>query len=847
VQGRWIAPLLLFAACKSDPPDIARPLPLDERLGAGQARAGLITRSEELLTGPTAKGRIGDYKLYNSKIAVVIGRPGFARGYQPYGGVIVDADRVRDPGEPGQSSFGEVISSFDLSVMRADRIDVESDGRDGGPAVIVLRGDLGMYPVLKVIVSTFITVVDKPIEAELRYILEPDADHIRIEHSLRNTSDEDLELALPLATMVFGDGAQSFSPGFGFAKPEPGASTEYYGAISPSVGYLFGMADVPISYVIVSSGHVYASFGDSLVLRAREKKTFANLVVVGPGDLSELQALWRSATGQAAAPVIRGRVTSEDGTPIAAARVHAVVAEPRDAEREYESMTRTTADGSFSLALPAGEHVLTVATDAQLVSAPKRVSLSEGGLEGVELRVPAAGRLRYRLTDMQSRPLPAKVTIVAGDASVLPERYGELDRPQGTLRIENGIRGEGTIDLPAGTFRVFASRGSEYEMVEHTVTIEAGKEASFEASLSRSVDTTGWISTDTHIHAQLSPDSPDLYPFKVSSLVVEGLEMPISTEHEAIGDFNPAIRALGLEPWIRGVIGTEVTTSGYGHFNAYPLVPDPEKPGNGRIDWVDKAPSETFALVRTNPGAPFLQVNHPRNTGDDGYFTVMGFDRTNFSSSKPDRFSTAFDGIEVANGCNAGRIEEREMLDWFSFLNKGQRKVALGSTDNHRAGRGGLGYPKSFVRMGTDDPTTASLEEMKAAFFAGKVTVSCGPFIELRSGASEIGDTIGLEGDLLRLDLRASAPSWMDLDQLEIIVNGEVKKIVALPESTSSERFRGTVTASTTPGADAWVILRARGDRRHGVWAFGAPAWAFTNPIFVDGDGDGRWAQADRN
>jgi hypothetical protein len=44
-----------------------------------------------------------------------------------------------------------------------------------------------------------------------------------------------------------------------------------------------------------------------------------------------------------------------------------------------------------------------------------------------------------------------------------------------------------------------------------------------------------------------------------------------------------------------------------------------------------------------------------------------------------------------------------------------------------------------------------------------------------------------------------------------------------------------------TEGADAWIALTARGDASHGVWARGRPSFGLTNPIFVDGDGDGAW------
>lgn len=846
ITGIWaLVALALATGCKDE--DEVRPaagaLPLDVPLAAGQTRAGVITQPGELLTGVTAKGRLGDFKLYNSRIAVIIGRAGFARGYQQYGGTIVDADRVRAPGEQGHSTFGEIVTAFDLSIVSPDSIEVVADGRDGGASIVRVRGRLADFPLLKTLLSEIVTREEKPVGIDVDYIMEPDADALKIAFTLHNAGDLDAEIALPLVGFLFGDGAQPFVPGFGFASPEPGARTEYYAAVSPDVSYLYGRDDTRISFILSISGLVLGSLGDSFTLRAREKKTVVHHLVIGDGDLSASQALWRKTTGREGVPRISGRVLDAAGAPVAGARVHLVQAQPANPVRDYTTLTRTAADGTFVLEAAAGDYALTVATDAQVLSEPQPLTLGPGGLPALDVRLPGAGTLTYRVTGPGGGLLPAKLTLVSegGARGLLPDRYGEALRPSGTLRAEYGVNGQGSVELPAGTYRVYVSRGSEYEMAEQQVTVESGREARVEASLERTVSTPGWMSTDTHVHAQLSPDSPDLYPFKVSTMVVEGLELPISTEHEAIGDFNPAIRELGLEAWIKGIIGSEVTTFVYGHFNAFPLAQDFDKPGNGRIDWIDKKPGQTFAAIRENAAAPFLQVNHPRSDSIGGYFTAMGLDRDTLQASRADQWSNDFDGIEVANGCGVQGIESSELLDWFSFLNKGQRKVALGSTDNHKAGRGGMGYPKTFVRMPTDDPRAASEADFRRAMFEGRAIVTCGPFLELKLGTAEIGDTVEVTGDLIRLDARAAAPSWMDLDQLEVIVDGALVKTVPITTSGPGDRFAGTITASITPGQDGWVILRARGDRRHGIWAGRELSWAFTNPIFLDGDRDGEW------
>ena len=74
--------VLALSTCGDDAP--LPPLPLDAPLGQGQARAGKVTRTSELIGGPSAYGRVGQvWKLYNAKVRFLVQDVGVATSRAP--------------------------------------------------------------------------------------------------------------------------------------------------------------------------------------------------------------------------------------------------------------------------------------------------------------------------------------------------------------------------------------------------------------------------------------------------------------------------------------------------------------------------------------------------------------------------------------------------------------------------------------------------------------------------------------------------------------------------------------------------------------------------------------------
>src|SRR5688572_24504076 len=294
------------------------PIPLDEALAPGETRAGLITKETELIGGVTARAKIGDYKIYNDRVAFAIGKAGLSRGYHPYGGQILDADLIHDG--PGRSSFGEIISAFDLSVLRVDTVEVINDGKNGEASIIRAKGEADVFPLFDALFSKIFAAKTYDMNWTVDYVLEPNAEFIKIEHRLKNRGREEIDFGLPILAFMFGDGADPFVEGFGFQPPSGIGSSSYYAVVDEKVTYLIGRPASRLNFVVSESGIVVTGTGDGFNLRGREEVVITNHLVVGDGNFSKTQAAWRRAAGEDEGVRVAGCVLNDAGEPVAGAR-----------------------------------------------------------------------------------------------------------------------------------------------------------------------------------------------------------------------------------------------------------------------------------------------------------------------------------------------------------------------------------------------------------------------------------------------------------------------------------------------------------------------------------------------
>jgi len=248
--------------------------------------------------------------------------------------------------------------------------------------------------------------------------------------------------------------------------------------------------------------------------------------------------------------------------------------------------------------------------------------------------------------------------------------------------------------------------------------------------------------------------------------------------------------------------------------------------------------------ARTNVPGAILQINHPRWDAAIGYFDVIDLDRMTGMGAMGEVIPD-FDAIEVWNGHELdqapGDVPVEDVLaDWYALLGRGHLMVATGNSDTHRLSKTPVGYPRTCVRVTDDRPASISDADFIEGLRRGQAFVTSGIFVDLLVGGEGPGETLAPAGASVPVEVHLQAASWVPMSELDVIVDGEVAQTLAVP----AERPASLAT-SVTITQDAFVLVVVRGDGPLGLAAgsHGAPtrSLAFTNPVFVDADRDGRW------
>jgi len=240
-----------------------------------------------------------------------------------------------------------------------------------------------------------------------------------------------------------------------------------------------------------------------------------------------------------------------------------------------------------------------------------------------------------------------------------------------------------------------------------------------------------------------------------------------------------------------------------------------------------------------------------------------------------------FDVMEIDNGGKPSDYDDLRMVrrDWLSILNQGievgkvgaqHQLYGTGVSDSHRLVIEIPGYSRTYVGAG-EFPTGTIPLDVKAfnqEVLAGNMTATTGPYITFtaNNGAPpdvNMGETLGTAVTSVDLKIKVQAAPWVPVDEVRLIKNGRIMacyNTTTTPAlnpnpgdpyeqvNTNVVRFDQTITDSSVTEDSYYIVeagqslptppTRPSVNSIVGSVASSVISYGFTNPIFVDGDGD---------
>lgn len=832
--------LWLLVACTKDAPvETGEGLLLNGCPVAGEASARVLVDDAERAFGSDAISRPGDVVLLNERAAWVIQGPDDPVTYIDYGGNPVDAIRIEGCDQVAPERFGEVgflvgelhLDDWTTSTLRmfeGESMAIVNDGSDGDAAVVEVYGRDARFWLVELTLLKSAHLDDKEVwpsepmglEMTVRYTLEPNDPVLQTEVIFEGTEGS-YELMAGLIEFPTDHG-----DGVAFAD-----SAASIAGFSMDLGVPWiGTSDGVSSTAIAGRGANLSRMGISGVTVLVDAELALDPFQIGPGDRGQTDLLFSVGAGGTAdascallahnpepIPDKPASLVALEGLAPGAESVE-VWAPNNSGEPRLLDTIAIDDDGSFRARL----------TD--LGSGLSVRAIGEGRLDGplvdvdggfLELDVEPRGDFTLRVTDTDGEPITTRLKLWNADRS-------ELFYP---------LSGE-TVHIAPGSYSARVTKGYEWSRWEGLVQVPG----SADIELEHVVDTSGWTSTDTHIHSEPSADSRVLPEDRARTVAAAGLDSIVTTDHEAIVDLSWATDAVDED--IVFHLGSEVTATFPEHTNAWPFPVVEDHPRGAPVEWYGLGFPSIYAATRER-GAEVIQLNHARVNGECGILCVLDWDRVGEPGMDASRFLVTeevwtwdFDAFEVLNSTRSPFLDPASprstgaFTDWLSFQNLGHRITGMAVTDAH--GLDLPGIPRTYL-------DTSRYGDEVSATLAGAAVMSAGAFARVTVGDSGPGETTSST----TLNVEVQALPEIDVTELVVLANCEL--LTTVETSDPDAVLKHSDSLELELDEDSHIVVLGFGslgmpDGFGDDYDPAAVPRFISNPIFVDLDDDG-WTE----
>ena len=577
-------------------------------------------------------------------------------------------------------------------------------------------------------------------------------------------------------------------------------------------------------------------------------------VVIPAADTFAVYAVERERRGETLATSLT--VIADPAGPVSGAYV--------EVKRGDQIIGKARADekGQLSIRLPVGQYSWTVSGQGHNdVVVPTELKAKDNLIK-VQMELP--GYIEGEITDEAGLSIPCKIAF-SGSGVEDPD-FGPDTAVHGIRNLWYSHNGAFRVELLPGEYELLISHGPEYDATLTTVQVKPGETTNVREKLRRSVNTSGWLSSELHSHASESGDNITSQRGRVLNLLAEHLEFIPCTEHQRTSSYQPHLEYFGATQRVLTCPGIELSGLPVmlNHQNAFPLIHRPHTQDGGAPPVHVNPVAQIARLAMWDNGSDkVVQVNHPRTpqmlgdadrdgNPDDGFRKIFHYADI-MEVHPPEEIFTGPDTYRERADGEVPRIQ-----NWLQMLNLGYRLPGVVNTDAHRNYHGS-GWLRNYIRSSTDDPSEADLMEICHALEQGQVVMSNGPFMEVDAFSAD--DRAGPGEDLLstsgtvELQIRVECPNWLDVNRVQVLVNGRpderfnfTRRSHGKMFGNESVKFNNRIGLSLP--TDAHLIVVAAAEGRHLGKVLGPERGelmpvAISNPIFVDTSGDGFQANGD--
>lgn len=651
------------------------------------------------------------------------------------------------------------------------------------------------------------------------------------------------------------------------AARAPGLESPTYGVVSCSSENLEGVNDPEIS----------ATGTPRTVVRPGESLVFERFLTASPANRAladGVDVLLDAATqlhGAVAARQIKGRITAGSlpfGGDVRRASVVLYEQLSGGRKRPVTSFTPGV-DGLFNVRAPNDVALGIEIWSFGRVVLDQAIETRTGGAELGDLEVELPATVTMRILDETDKPIHGIISLHPADeataASVAGSFHGRFDTcapwlgpPHGGSPACNRVLLTplgADVEVPVGNYQLFATAGPEYSLGRSDLVVTPGDMIIRDiAVVPVEVSAPNWLSADLHVHGRRSFDSSIPDTDRVHSFAAAGIDVIAATDHDYVTAYETTIGRAGVENLVAVMGGMETTQlipwmdvpdddfpRVIGHFNFWPLTPNPAAPRGGG-PWDERLePGELYDLMKSIMGGGGLaMMNHPWDESqfgrDLGYLRAIKFDPRRPIPATDDGSRNGmlrrspgggaqnidFDVIELGNGASIVQLMKTRPL-WFSLLSQGFVQAAAANSDSHGLSDNQLGYGRNYVEADTE-VIGFDAKVFNAALVDGRAVGGNGVFISVTVGGTT-GERRGLGftpyvpvgGDTLDIEVRA-AP-WIHVDEVRvvtskgtvIVADASAITVPADPFGTEGvSRWHGVVELASIIGpGDDWVVVEA--------------------------------------